>query len=47
MTVIYDGQLKNSQLYNETAFNTCQLVVVLFFMISSENVLHIFLCSLC
>lgn len=47
MTVIYDGQLKNSQLYNETAFNTCQLVVVLFFMNSSENVLRIFLCSLC
>ena len=47
MTVIYDGQLKNSQLYIETAFSTCQLVVVLFFMISSENVLHIFSCSLC
>ena len=47
MIVIYDGQLKNSQLYIEMAFNTCQLVVVLFFMISSEKVLHIFLCSLC
>ena len=47
MTVIYDGQQKNSQLYIETAFSTCQLAVVLFFMISSENVLHIFSCSLC